>query len=152
MTNIFPVSVRKRHQNKTISEIKTFSKTLLRDKCDAVLTTMPDRFAREPKKFPLVWKWFYENKISLKKHFSSKRFPGHVECSFRTTHWEFSPEGWKRFSQTPKKDQKHKEIKKTFFFIVFLWARKMQICLSRPNNFMLFEGELKFFCSISETD
>ena len=84
--------------------------------------------------------------------FSSNLSHGQVESSFHNTFWNFSPNAENFSLKLQKKDQKLKVLKKTFFFIVFLWARKMQSCLSRPNNFMFFEGEPKFFCSISETD
>ena len=48
-------------------------------------------------------------------------------------------------SNSKKRTKRLKFSKKRFFFIVFLWAHKMQICLSRPNNFMRFEGKPKVF-------
>ena len=100
----------------------------------------------ESRKFLIpVRKWSFKNTF-YKKIVFLKFIPWTRRKQFSQHFLKIFPECQELFSQTPKKDQKHKEIeKKTFLFIVFLWARKMQICISLPNNFMRFEGKPKVF-------
>ena len=93
----------------------------------------------------LVQKRSYKKISLLKKRFFLELIPWTGINNFHNTFWNFSPNAENVSLKLQKKDQKLKVLKITFFFIVFLWARKMQICLSRPNNFMRFEGKPKVF-------